>query len=152
LPVKILLFLPLLLVLGLPARAQDIPRCTPEITGALACMAGRSCECGFRRGGLVSGEPDGWRWDCGVLRGGCDRPGSQVPADWYELPPGLTLDNSDNSIRLDQTTGVNTNQGGQQNIGPPDRPPSDGRPRDLFPGRGRAGDGFSQPPDASSDW
>ena len=124
-----------LLVMALPALAQDIPRCTQEVDGAIVCMAGRSCACGFQRGGLMLGQPDGWRWDCGVLRGNCDQPRAQPWPDAYGLPPGLSIDGSDNSIHLDQTTGVNGS--GQQNIGRGGtsghaRPPP-GPPRPLFP-------------------
>lgn len=116
-----------------PARAGDVPRCTPEISGAVVCMAGRSCLCGFMRGGLMAGLPDGWRWDCGILRGGCGPPSDQQ-AEWlYALPPGLSVDQSDHSIRLDQNSAVNT--GGQQNIGRPEGRGPEGRgPHQLFPG------------------
>jgi hypothetical protein len=120
-----LLFIPLLLFWTLlPAAAQEMPRCTPDTAGALACMAGRACACSFQRGGLMLGQPDGWRWDCGILRGRCERPTVQ-PWPIYDLPPGFSLDQSDNSIHMDQTTGVNG--GGQQNIDP------HGFPRRLFP-------------------
>lgn len=68
---RILLFLPLALVLACPAAAQEIPACTQDRAGAVACMAGKLCACGYQRGGAVSGRPDGWGWDCGILRPAC---------------------------------------------------------------------------------
>jgi hypothetical protein len=61
----------LLLLLALPAAGQDIPACTQDRVGAVACMAGKLCACGYQRGGSVSGRPDGYLWDCGVLRPPC---------------------------------------------------------------------------------
>jgi hypothetical protein len=70
---RALLLLPLL---AAPAAAQDIPACTQDRVGAVACMAGKLCACGYQRGGSVSGRPDGYAWDCGVLRPQC---GEAVP-------------------------------------------------------------------------
>ncbi len=74
--------LPFLLLLAAPAFAQDPPACTDARAGAVACMAGRLCSCGYQRGGAVSGRPDGWRWDCGILRPSC---GEALP------PPGISV-------------------------------------------------------------
>jgi len=60
-----------LLLLALPAQAQEIPACNQDRVGAVACMSGKLCGCGYARGGIVSGRPDGYRWDCGVLRPAC---------------------------------------------------------------------------------
>lgn len=85
-------WLPLFLLLATPALAQMPPSlgasetevvatdpmaCPDGRAGVVACMAGRLCRCGYERGGIVSGRPDGWRWDCGVLRPSC---GDPVPA------------------------------------------------------------------------
>jgi hypothetical protein len=69
------------LLLASPAMAQDPPACTDTRAGAVACMAGRLCSCGYQRGGAMSGRPEGWRWDCGILRPSC---GEALP------PPGLS--------------------------------------------------------------
>jgi hypothetical protein len=112
----------LLLLAAQPGAAEPPPGCTPEIAGALHCMAGQACRCDFARGGLMTGEPSGWRWDCGVLQGSCPRPTGELAGNWYELPPGLSIDQSDQSIRLDQSTGVVT--GGRPWPGRPyPRPP-----------------------------
>ncbi|WP_270938628.1 hypothetical protein [Falsiroseomonas oryzae] len=81
--IRLLLLLPLL---ALPAAPQEIPACNQDRVGAVACMSGKLCACGYARGGIVSGRPDGYRWDCGVLRPSCGealQPGLQ-PA----LPEG----------------------------------------------------------------
>jgi hypothetical protein len=61
----------LLLLLALPAQAQEIPACNQDRVGVVACMSGKLCSCGYARGGIVSGRPEGYRWDCGVLRPAC---------------------------------------------------------------------------------
>ena len=144
------LFLSMLLPLSLACasvRAEPPARCTPDVSGALACMAGTACRCGFARGGILTGEPDGWRWDCGVLRGRCS-PGviATVPPA-YELPPGFSYDGSN---YLEQSLG--------QDDGPFDGPPRrhpdrDGGPdgpQRLFPDLPDRplprDDGFGRPP------
>ena len=87
----------LLLILLLPLRlsAQEMPACNQDRVGAVACMAGKLCACGYARGGIVSGRPDGYRWDCGALRPACgepppaDLPGSAqpLPSLYLQLPP-----------------------------------------------------------------
>ncbi|WP_027133395.1 hypothetical protein [Geminicoccus roseus] len=126
-PVILAIFLAILLLgPARPARAAEPVRCAPEIAGALACMAGRACQCGFARGGLVTGTPDGWRWDCSLLRGACDRPDWRDGGLWYDLPPGLSLDASDNSIHVEQTSRSGPAKDGRL-------PPSSPGPRRLFP-------------------
>ncbi len=87
-------WLPVFLLLAMPVLAQMPPMesevvgndpiaCTDSRAGAVACMAGKLCSCGYQRGGIVSGRPDGWRWDCGVLRPSC---GDPVPATTPSQP------------------------------------------------------------------
>jgi hypothetical protein len=82
----------LLLLLGAtPAAAQEIPACNQDRVGAVACMSGKLCACGYQRGGIVSGRPDGYRWDCGVLRPACGE-ALAPPAQGQPLPlPELYL-------------------------------------------------------------
>lgn len=82
------LTLPVLLLLGVPAAAQDIPACTQDRAGVAACMAGKLCLCGYQRGGIVSGRPDGWRWDCGALRPACGEalPPAGIPGTLQPMP------------------------------------------------------------------
>lgn len=139
-PPSFLALLVLVLQLALvPARAEEIPRCTAEVGGAAACMAGRACECIFRRGGLMTGEPDGWRWDCGILRPSCGPRFDAAPAGAVALPPGLSLYRSDNSVRVNQgnqnsadvTTRPDQGTGVLDLTRPPDQRP--GSPKPLFP-------------------
>jgi hypothetical protein len=77
-----------LLLLALPASAGEVPACDPPRAGAVACLAGRLCECRFERGGTISGQPPGYRWNCGILRPNC----GEAPARPYPTPlPDLLL-------------------------------------------------------------
>ena len=86
-----------LLLVALPAAAQDIPACNQDRVGAVACMAGKMCACSYHRGGSVSGRPEGYNWDCGILRpacvealappGGGAAPLLPLPGRYVQLPP-----------------------------------------------------------------
>ena len=78
--------LPCLLVLALPAAAQEPSACTPAVEGQVACMAGKLCECRFERGGRLTGRGDRFAWDCGVLRPNCPPDPTISPAP-QTLPP-----------------------------------------------------------------
>lgn len=88
-----------------PAAAQS-PGCDGASTGLVACIAGRLCACGFARGSAATGLPDGYRWDCGILRPRCGEP---VPAtlDPYlgPLPEALSIERETNN-----TTIINRNR------------------------------------------
>jgi len=94
-PRRFLALLPLLL---LATTGQAQPACDQDRAGAVACLGGRQCACGYQRGGVVSGRPEGYRWDCGVLRPACaEVPATlpSAPAPPVELflplrPPGLS--------------------------------------------------------------
>lgn len=60
----------LIVLMPLPAMAQA-PSCTAETESQTACMAGKLCECRFERGGQLTGRPDRFAWDCGVMRPIC---------------------------------------------------------------------------------
>ncbi|MBW6399138.1 hypothetical protein KPL78_14850 [Roseomonas sp. HJA6] len=86
--------LALLVLLPLPVLAQAPPSCTAEIEGQTACMAGKLCECRFERGGQLTGRPDRFAWDCGVMRPMCppdptitQTPSNPPPVNLW-LPPG----------------------------------------------------------------
>jgi hypothetical protein len=81
-------------VLGLASDAQaQAPACGPETAGQLSEQAGVRCQCAASAGGSITGEPSGYRWDCGVLRG---RMNQLVPAspNAYQgpLPEGIIVD------------------------------------------------------------
>ncbi|MFC0406814.1 hypothetical protein [Roseomonas elaeocarpi] len=54
-----------------PAGAPPMPVCNRPREGVAACLAGKQCVCRFERGGSITGRPDGFRWDCGVLQADC---------------------------------------------------------------------------------
>jgi hypothetical protein len=86
-----------------PGAAQEMPACNQDRVGGVACMAGKLCRCDYQRGGVLSGRPEGYRWDCGVLRPACGEalappalPGGQplpMPQLFiqppFEPPPGF---------------------------------------------------------------
>ncbi len=76
------------------ARAEQPPACGAGQVGMLACVAGRSCSCGFVRGGTMTGLPDGYRWDCGINRPPCADALPPATIDAYQgpLPDAVTLD------------------------------------------------------------
>ena len=84
--------------------AQEESVCAADTAGRVACIAGKLCACGSARGRQVTGLPDGFRWDCGVLRPAC---GGGVPATidaWQGgLPDGLAMDNSRTIVRQEVT-------------------------------------------------
>ena len=67
------------------------PRCIPERDGQQLGQAGSVCECGYERGGTMTGKPPGWRWACDILRS--DGSNLDSPADTsagrQSLPPGF---------------------------------------------------------------
>ena len=89
-----LAWLAAVMLLGLAGRAQaQAPACGPETAGQLSEQAGVRCQCVESAGGSITGEPSGYRWDCGVLRG---RMNQLVPAspNAYQgpLPEGIIVD------------------------------------------------------------
>jgi len=79
----------LLLMPALPAMAQAPPACTAEVEGQAACMAGKLCECRFERGGQLTGRPDRFVWDCGVMRPMCPPDPTVSQAPGYSPPMGV---------------------------------------------------------------
>jgi hypothetical protein len=82
------------MLLGLAARAlAQAPACGPETAGQLSEQAGVRCQCVESAGGSITGEPSGYKWDCGILRG---RMNQVVPAspNAYQgpLPEGIIVD------------------------------------------------------------
>jgi hypothetical protein len=74
-----------LVLAALPARAESPPACSPDRLGSVACIAGKLCLCGYQRGGVLAGRPEGYLWDCGVLRPACGAPPATLPG--APLPP-----------------------------------------------------------------
>jgi hypothetical protein len=83
----------LLALWAAPVSAQDFPACNQARDGITACLSGKLCQCRFERGGQISGRPDGFRWDCGILRPECGEaafPRSPEPPSLM-APPSLFL-------------------------------------------------------------
>jgi hypothetical protein len=80
-----------LLLLAGPAAAQPAPACTAQTEGQAACMAGKLCECRFERGGQMTGRPDRFAWDCGVMRPMCPPDPTIQPAQPWAPPGGLLV-------------------------------------------------------------
>ena len=80
-----------LMLVAAPAGAQPPPICAAEIEGQVACMAGKLCECRFERGGQMTGRPDRFVWDCGVMRPACPPDPTIQPAQPWAAPGGLLI-------------------------------------------------------------
>lgn len=116
-----------LLVLGLalacwgaaPLAAQPAP-CTDAGVGLVACVEGRLCACRFERGSPATGLPDGFRWDCGILRPPCGEPLPATIAPYPGLlPDSLSIEQNTNTV-----TGI-TGDGNRVRLDPGHRLPRD---------------------------
>jgi hypothetical protein len=86
------LLLSALLLLAMPARAQEPPPCDTRREGLELCIAEKLCRCRHEPGGSLTGRPAGMRWDCGVLRPSCGvvpagPPPNAAPAWLFTRPP-----------------------------------------------------------------
>jgi hypothetical protein len=61
---------PALFCLTFPAFGQGLPGCSPANAEERQCRGGNVCVC-RNTGGLLSGMPQGFRWDCSVQNGAC---------------------------------------------------------------------------------
>ena len=81
-------------VLTAPGAAKaQAPTCGPDTAGQLSEQAGVRCQCIETAGGSITGQPSGYRWDCGILRG---RMNQLIPAtpNAYQgpLPDSIIVD------------------------------------------------------------
>ena len=84
------------------SAAAGTPVCSVEAVGTVACMGGRQCRCGVVRGSPATGLPDGFGWDCGIVRPACGPPAPATLDPWQGgLPDSLQLDQSTTIIRQD---------------------------------------------------
>jgi hypothetical protein len=73
------------------AGAQEIV-CAAPSAGMVSCIAGRLCACAFAPGSPATGLPDGFRWDCGILRPRCGPPVPATLDPWQgDLPEALAV-------------------------------------------------------------
>jgi len=98
------------------ATAGDVPACERSSLGVVACLADRQCQCVFERGGLVTGWPSGYRWDCSLLRPGCGRAfNPPVTVEEHRgqpprFPAAVGIDRSTDTIIVDtDSSAVNSN-------------------------------------------
>jgi hypothetical protein len=94
--------------MAFPARAGDMPVCGGQNLGAASCFSGKLCECIHDRGGSVTGIPEGFRWDCGILRPKCGE-AADAPANPDEFngpyPLAVGIDRWDDAGRGRQHPG-----------------------------------------------
>lgn len=133
-PAALLLAAALLALATPPAMAQEAPRegtaaraypaCDAAHLGAVACLDGVLCECVAVRGGAISGELSGVRWNCDALRPRC--PGGQagdvpatLPPAAFPYPHSVGIDRSSETTVINQNqTSNQTNEGGNAASGP----------------------------------
>ena len=101
---------------GSSASAQSPPACDAASLGTTACLASKMCACTYERGGLATGVPAGYRWDCGILRPGCSSSFTQ-PATLNPYvgpyPTAVGIDRSHRNITIEQrNTGTKANTKG----------------------------------------
>jgi hypothetical protein len=102
------------------AAQQQAPTCAVESVGLVACIAGKLCACRPAPASAATRLPEGFRWDCGILRPAC---GGEVPAtlDAYRgpLPEALGIERTNNVLTT--VTGkdnqTQTAVGGGRNVG-----------------------------------
>ena len=124
------------LILTNVADAQTPPACGAASLGMTACLASKMCACIYDRGGVATGIPAGYRWDCGILRPGCGNP-LEVPATLNPYPgpypSAVSIDRSHQNLTVEQTTRTNTNVNARVPRRVPERPPWTGGPLPLLP-------------------
>lgn len=91
-----------LAVLAGRARADEVA-CDAPRAGIVACLAGKLCACRLERGGAMTGLPDGYRWDCGVLRPACADLPATLDSYPYPLPQSLSINKSETNVTTSQT-------------------------------------------------
>lgn len=127
------------LISASPAGAQPPLACDAATLGATACLASKLCACTYERGGVATGVPAGYRWDCGILRPGCgssfEQPATLNPYTG-PYPTALGIDRSHRAITVQQrNTSTNTNINSNAAIQPrtPAEPAWIGDPLPLLP-------------------
>jgi hypothetical protein len=93
----------LLLAPAAPGRAQE-DVCAAASAGRVACIADKLCACRFEPGSRATGLPDGFRWDCGILRPACGG-GAPATVDAWQggLPEALAIDNFRTTVKQEVT-------------------------------------------------
>ena len=120
------------------ADAQP-PLCNTATLGTTACLASKMCVCTYERGGVATGVPAGYRWDCGILRPGCgsflDLPATLNPYPG-PYPTAVEIDRSHRALTVEQrntsrNVTINSNTPSQRRH--PAQPARIGDPLPLLP-------------------
>lgn len=85
-----------LFLFTVPASAAPI--CNAMSLGTVQCMSGIMCECGFVRGGTITNDRGGYRWDCGIKRPVCLDYNKIESKRRYEGPAAVGIDKSTSII------------------------------------------------------
>ena len=118
LPARVLAALLLTLALVSPGNADDtaaLPRCEPASLGATACMQGVLCECVQVRGGTITGELSGVKWNCDALRPRCGEKAAvgdggvpaTIPYTPFPYPSAVGIDRSEETTIIQQNQTAN---------------------------------------------
>ncbi|MGD1933345.1 MAG: hypothetical protein ACFB0Z_02365, partial [Candidatus Phaeomarinobacter sp.] len=100
------------------AYADDkstLPRCEPTTLGATACMQSVLCECTQVRGGSITGELSGVRWNCDALRPRCGDEAASgdggipatIPYTAFPYPNAVGIDRSEETTIIQQNQTAN---------------------------------------------
>lgn len=108
----------LAVAIAMPANANDettLPQCQPSSLGATACMQGVLCECTQVRGGTITGELSGVKWNCDALRPRCGDDASlgdggvpaTIPHTEFQYPQSVGIDRSEETTIIQQNQTAN---------------------------------------------
>lgn len=94
---------------------DKLPQCEPSSLGATACMQGVLCECTQVRGGTITGELSGVKWNCGALRPRCGDEASvgdggvpaTIPHTEFQYPNSVGIDRSQETTIIQQNQTAN---------------------------------------------
>ncbi|MEO0962862.1 MAG: hypothetical protein AAFY01_10610 [Pseudomonadota bacterium] len=118
LPAKLLIALFAIALSASVAFADEkdaLPRCEPSSLGATACMQGVLCECTQVRGGTITGELSGVKWNCDALRPRCGNEASvgdggvpaTIPHTEFQYPQSVGIDRSEETTIIQQNQTAN---------------------------------------------
>ncbi|MEP0070428.1 hypothetical protein [Pyruvatibacter sp.] len=118
LPAKLLIALFAIALSASASHADEkdaLPRCEPSSLGATACMQGVLCECTQVRGGTITGELSGVKWNCDALRPRCGDEASvgdggvpaTIPHTEFQYPRSVGIDRSEETTIIQQNQTAN---------------------------------------------
>ncbi|PIR32822.1 MAG: hypothetical protein COV36_03580 [Alphaproteobacteria bacterium CG11_big_fil_rev_8_21_14_0_20_44_7] len=96
---KKILFILTFALLPIPAIAEG--ECNMQNRGKVMCMEQRMCECKYFTAGVMTNDPGGYRWDCGIMQGNCLDYQTIDSTKPYDGPQAVELDNSSDNITIE---------------------------------------------------